>query len=135
MPRTMSLNYVFELNSMPMHNRLLGVDIKMSKGSKISFWLGLTCVAIYAFMLVFRAIIYPGMYIAPDDPYGLSDIVELFLGLIVVVLMISSVITSLILFIRGNLQSKKSALALLLLCIAIYFSYSPLHRFASSWVL
>ncbi|QFT12955.1 hypothetical protein FIV04_23730 (plasmid) [Vibrio sp. THAF190c] len=84
-------------------------------------------------MLVFRAAIYPGMHIAPEDPYGLSDIVEFLLTIVVLVLMLVSSISSLILLVRGNLQSKKSAVALLFLCVAIYFSYEPLHKIAANW--
>lgn len=43
-------------------------------------WLGAGCLTIYIIRLVFRAFFYADMYIAPNDPYGISDVIELLLG-------------------------------------------------------
>jgi len=105
----------------------------LSKGTKLVMWLGGACLAMYLFMLYFRAFIYADMYIAPGDPYGISDIIEFIVGSLMGVLFIASCIVSVLLLINGNAQSKISATLLVLLCLALYFAFSPLHNMAAKY--
>ena len=107
--------------------------MELSKGTKLVMWLGGVCLAVYLFMLYFRAFIYADMYIAPGDPYGVSDIIEFILGSLMGVLIIASCIVSFLLLINGNAQSKISASLLVLLCLALYLAFSPLHNMAAKY--
>lgn len=99
----------------------------------MTIWLGGLCLALYLFMLYFRAFIYADMYKAPDDPYGISDIIELLLGSQVLILFIITGVVAINLFIKGNSQSKKSAALLVLFYLALYFAYSPLHTLPAKY--
>ncbi|PHR88938.1 MAG: hypothetical protein COA76_05790 [Moritella sp.] len=78
-------------------------------------------------MLFFRVAIYPRIYIAAGDAYGLSDVLEFLFGCIFLVLLMASVIVSAVLLIKGSLQSKKSAIYLLLFSIFLFFIRPPLQ--------
>lgn len=107
--------------------------MELSKGTKSTIWLGGLCLALFLFMLYFRAFIYSGMYIAPEDPYGISDIIEFLLGSLMIMLYIISAIVAIFLFIKGNTQSKISAFFLIILCLVLYFAFSPLHTVAAKY--
>ncbi|MBU2018290.1 MAG: NAD-dependent epimerase/dehydratase family protein, partial [Bacteroidetes bacterium] len=66
----------------------------------------------------------------PEDPYGISDIIEFLLGCVFLVFLAVSVLLSIILFFKGNVQSKKSAAFLVLFCVVLFASYIPLHQLA-----
>jgi len=105
--------------------------MKLSKGTKASMWIGVLTFSLFAYMLYFRAYIYAGMYIEPDAPYGISDIIEFLLGCIFILLMAASVILTIALFIKGSAQSKKSGALLVVFCVVLFFAYSPLHNIAA----
>lgn len=107
--------------------------MKLTSGTKIALGLGLVCGAIYLFALIFRATIYSDLYISPNDPYGVADIMELFLVLIGGLFILVSVFVSLVLLVKGEKQSKKSAVFLILWCVLICVSYFPLHEIATRW--
>ena len=109
--------------------------MELSKGTKATLWLGGLCLAAFVFMLWFRAFVYPHMYLAPGDPYGISDIIEFLIFIIFLVVLLVSVLSSFYLLIRGHSQSKKSAAGLLIWCIVLFFSYSPLRTIAARWAL
>ncbi|MBE3659204.1 hypothetical protein BOO92_21360 [Vibrio navarrensis] len=98
-----------------------------TRGSKAVIWMGAICLLHLVFMLVFRVSVYAEMYIAPDAPYGLSDIIELFLYMIFLILLSVSIF----LLIRGSSQSKKSGFLLVLFCITLYQVQGPLHQYAA----
>ena len=85
------------------------------------------------FMLAFRAFVYADMYKAPEDPYGISDIIEFLLYIIFIAKIGVSVLLSIILMFRGKDQTKKAALGIVVYCIVIFFSYSPLHSIVAKW--
>jgi len=101
--------------------------MELSKGTKVAIWAGSICLFHVIGMLVFRAFIYADMYIAPEDAYGISDLIELLLGAFFLVFLTVSILFSVVLFFKGNAQSKKSALYLVLFCLVLFFAYSPLH--------
>ncbi|WP_215426468.1 hypothetical protein [Agarivorans albus] len=72
------------------------------------------------------------MYIAPGDPYGISDIIEFFLGLLFMALIGVAGLTSLFLLIRGREGERKSGVFLVAFCSAILLVMGPARELASS---
>lgn len=107
--------------------------MELSKGTKAALWVGSICLIHVVGMLAFRAFIYAGMYKATDDPYGVSDIIELFLACLFLFFLVLSVFLSLALFFKGVMQSKKSAVFLVVFCIFLIISYPPLRQLAAGW--
>ena len=107
--------------------------MQMTKGTKSVIVLGIICFAWFSFMLVFRAFIYADMYKAPEDPYGISDILEFIMGVVFIALLALSVIISIVLMFFGKPQTKKSAVGLVVFCLVLFFSFSPLHTIAARW--
>lgn len=107
--------------------------MEMSKGTKATIWMGGICLTHMIGMLVFRAFIYADMFKAPEDPYGISDIIEFLLGCVFLFFLAASGLLSIALFFKGNAQSKKSAVFLALFCMLLFVSYTPLHRLAAGW--
>jgi hypothetical protein len=71
------------------------------------------------------------MYKAAAEPYGIADIIALALWGILLFFLASSVLLSVILLVKGAVQSKKSAIYLLSFCLILFFVYSPLHSIAA----
>ncbi|WP_206732068.1 hypothetical protein [Halarcobacter ebronensis] len=82
-------------------------------------------------MFLFRAFIYAHMYKKPEDPYGISDVIELFLYIIFLLLLFISFLLSIVLIIKGKSQTKKASWYLILFSILLYISFSPLHHLAA----
>ena len=62
-------------------------------------------------MLAFRAFIYADMYKAPDDPYGISDVIEFFLNCLFLLFLVIAVLLAVTLFFKGSVQSKNPQLS------------------------
>ncbi len=107
--------------------------MELTTGTKTAIWMASISLVFLCFMLVFRAAIYPHMYLGEGEPYGISDIIEFLLGCIFLVLLLASGLVSITLLFRGLPQSKKSAVILLLFSIALPFIYSRLHSLAAKW--
>lgn len=107
--------------------------MKLNKGSKVVAFLVIASLGLFLFMLYFRAFIYSEMYIAPGDPYGVSDIIEFILGCIFLLLSVVSGIVSVVIFFRGTYQSKLFAVGLILLHAGLYSSFGVLHTLAVNY--
>ena len=107
--------------------------MNLTRGSKTVIFLAVLSVALFAFMLYFRVAIYAKMYIAPDEPYGVSEIIEFLLGCVFIFLSAVSVIVALVLFFRGRKQSKIFAGGLTVLHATMYLSFGPLHTLAANY--
>lgn len=107
--------------------------MKLNKGSKAVVFLALVSLVLFLFMLYFRAAIYSDMYIAPGDPYGVSDIIEFILGCIFLLLSVVSGIVSVVIFFRGTYQSKLFSVGLILLHAGLYLSFGVLHTLAANY--
>lgn len=78
-------------------------------------------------MLAFRAFIYPKMYIAPNDPYGISDLIELGLYcLFLIITSISLLEVGLILW-KGDKKLIKHVIYLIALYVILYSLWDFLH--------
>ena len=84
-------------------------------------------------MLAFRFAVYRHMYIAPGDPYGISDIVEFLLGLGLMFVLGISVIAAIALAVRGPKDNRIAAGWLLGVCILVAVIVEPLHTLAAKW--
>lgn len=107
--------------------------MKLTSGSKVAITLAAMTLALFAFRLYFRAFVYEGMYIAPEDPYGIADVIELMLVFLFFGLFVVSVVFSMFMFFRGAPQSRKASWLLLFFFVVLLVSYPSLHRLAASW--
>ncbi|QUX92482.1 hypothetical protein CYL31_14215 [Marinomonas sp. A3A] len=107
--------------------------MNLTKGSKVVVVLAVLSIVLFLYMLYFRAFIYADMYIAPDEPYGISDIIELLLGSVFILLSLVSGVVSLALFIRGATQSKVWAVGLVVTHAIMYLSFVSMHALAASY--
>ncbi|WP_212720021.1 hypothetical protein [Zooshikella ganghwensis] len=101
----------------------------MLKFSNILAWL---VGGLFLLSLCFRAFVYPHMYIAPGDPYGISDVIELFLGLLFITLIAVAGLTSLFLLVRGRVGERKSGVFLIAFCVALLVAMGPARELALS---
>ncbi|AXX92720.1 hypothetical protein CPU12_02510 [Malaciobacter molluscorum LMG 25693] len=103
----------------------------MSKSIKIIIFLSSISLLHFIFMLIFRAFIYMKMYKAPQDPYGISDIIELILYIIFLILLFISFLVSIFLLIKGNNKTRKASFYLIVFSVSLYYLFSPLHHYAA----
>jgi hypothetical protein len=71
------------------------------------------------------------MYKAPNDPYGVSDIIELLLGYCFIFVVLVSIAISLYLIVKKDLIIKKQCGLLIVFSIALVMLVSPLHNLAA----
>lgn len=102
-------------------------------GFQVSRWLSISCLALFGFSLFFRAVLYSRMYIAPGDPYGLSDIIEFLLGSLLIGLLALSAIVAVVLGIRGPRANRIAAGWLVGVGFLIVGLAQPLHNLAAEW--
>jgi hypothetical protein len=86
-------------------------------------------------VLLFRFAVYRHMYIAPGDPYGISDVIELLLGLGLMFVLGVSFIAAIALAVRGPKENRIAAGWLLGVCILVAVAVDPLHTLAAKWAL
>lgn len=107
--------------------------MNLTKGSKVVLVLAVLSIVLFLYMLYFRAFIYADIYIAPDEPYGTSDIIELLLGAVFILLSLVSGVVSLASFIRGATQSKVWAVGLVVTHAVMYLSFASMHALAANY--
>jgi hypothetical protein len=100
---------------------------------RLAKFLGASAITALVVVLVFRFAVYRHMYIAPGDPYGISDIVELLLGLGLMFVLGISLIAAIALAVRGPRGNRIAAGWLLGVCILIAVVVEPLHNLAAKW--
>ena len=79
----------------------------------------------------FRYFFYNSMYKAPNDPYGISDIIVMLLGYWFMFVVLVSIVISLYLIVKKDLNVKKQSGFLIGFCIALVILVSPLHNLAA----
>lgn len=75
------------------------------------------------------------MYLAPDAPFGPSDLVEFALGWLLIFLLGAAALFGLVLVFRGPKAIRVGAAWLLFTCGAITVLAAPLHTLAAKWAL
>ena len=71
------------------------------------------------------------MYKAPNDAYGISDIIVLLLGYWFMFVVLVSIVISLYSMVKKDLNIKKQSGLLIAFCIALVILVSPLHNLAA----
>ncbi|WP_279489083.1 hypothetical protein [Aeromonas veronii] len=90
------------------------------------------CFSLFLFRLGFRAFGYDLLYHNPNDPYGISDLIEVALTLIYLVSLGLCILHALWILLRYWDLGALEASALLALCVAQWHSYGYLHHLAAS---
>lgn len=91
--------------------------------------LAIICFSLFLLRLGFRAFGYDLLYHNPNDPYGISDLIEVALALIYLVSLGLCILHTLWILLRHRDQGALVASALLALCAIQWHSYDYLHHF------
>lgn len=102
---------------------------------KIAKLFGAASMLFFFAVLFFRFAVYRHMYLAPDEPYGLSDIVEFLLGSALMLVVGASALFALVLAVRGPRENRVAAAWLFFTCAAIGLLLDPLHTLAARWAI
>ncbi|WP_396271389.1 hypothetical protein [Ideonella sp.] len=97
--------------------------------------LGFAVASVFFGGLAFRFAWYSRMYIGPNDPYGISDVIELILGGLLVLVLAGSVVTAIALAIQGPRENRQASKWLTLICLAVVLLLQPLHNLAAKYSL
>ncbi|MBH0055340.1 hypothetical protein I6F65_00015 [Pseudoalteromonas sp. SWXJZ94C] len=95
---------------------------------KILVWLNLIS---FILMPLFRYCFYNSMYLEPNEPYGIADVIELFLGFWFMFVIFISVIISLYLMVKKHPNRKKQSGFLIMFCLALVMLADPLRSLAA----
>ena len=107
----------------------------MTVRPQLAKFLGGVMLASLLAMLLFRFAIYRHMYIAPGDPYGISDFIEFGLACTLALSFVIAVIGAIVLVTKGPRENRIAASWLLVTCAAVYGLADPLHRLAARFAL
>lgn len=90
------------------------------------------CFSLFLIRLGFRAFGYDLLYYNPNDPYGISDLIEVALAIIYLVTLGLCIVHALWILLRHWDQGALGASALLALCAVQWHGYDYLHHLAAS---
>lgn len=107
----------------------------MTEMNRKTTWLAVLCFSLFLTRLGFRAVSYDHIDHNTNDPYGLSDLIELALALIYQVGMALSILHAFRVLLRHWDQGALGASLLLALCAMQWHSYDYLHRLAASRII
>ena len=99
---------------------------------KVLVWLNLIS---FILLPLFRYFFYNAMYLAPNDPYGIADVIELFLGFWFMFVIFISIIISLYLMVKKHPNRKKQSGFLIIFCLVLAMLADPLRSLAASLAL
>ena len=104
----------------------------MTEISRKTQLLAILCFSLFLTRLGFRAFGYGLLYHHPNDPYGISDLIEGGLTLIYLVSLGLCIVHALRVLLRHWDQGALGASTLLALCTVQWHSYNYLHHLAAS---
>ena len=104
----------------------------MTEISRKTTQLATLCFSLFLIRLGFRAFGYDLLYHNPNDPYGISDLIEGMLTLIYLVSLGLCIMHALRVLLRHWDQGSFGASVLLALCAAQWHSYDYIHHLAAS---
>lgn len=104
----------------------------MTEISRKTKQLAILCFSLFLLRLGFRAFGYVQLYHNPNDPYGISDLIDVALALIYLVSLGLCILHAVWILLRHWDQSALGASALLALCVLQWHSYDYLHHLAAS---
>lgn len=90
------------------------------------------CLSLFLIRLGFRAFGYDQLYHNPNDPYGISDLIEVALAVIYLMSLSLCILHALWILLRNRSRGALEASALLALCAVQWHSYDYLHHLAAS---
>lgn len=102
-------------------------------GPRLAKYLGVISGGLFAAGLLFRFAIYRHMYIAPDAPFGISDVIVAVLGFALIGALALASVIAIAMLARGPRQNRVAAGWLLASCVAIALLLEPLHTLAAKW--
>jgi hypothetical protein len=103
------------------------------QGERSAKLLAVLCGLLLACILLFRAFGYSHLPIAPGEPTGISDLIELALGSALLVVLVISAGMALSLGIKGPRQNRMAAVWLGMVVLLIAALAGPLHTFVARW--
>ncbi|HDZ8857781.1 TPA: hypothetical protein RUW97_004210, partial [Aeromonas dhakensis] len=103
----------------------------MTEISRKTKQLATLCFSLFLIRLGFRAFGYDQLYHNPNDPYGISDLIEGVLTLIYLVSLGLCIVHALRVLLRHWNQGVLGASALLALCAVQWHGYDYLHHLAA----
>jgi hypothetical protein len=103
------------------------------RATKVATALAISCIAMLIVVLCFRAFVYSRLYIAPGDPYGVADLIELFLGLFLIALLLAGAGSAIWLAARGPWSNRVSAIWVALVVVGVAVTAGPLHTVVARW--
>lgn len=104
----------------------------MTEISRKTKQLATLCFSLFLIRLGFRAFGYDLFYHSPNDPSGISDLIEVVLALIYLVSLGLCILHALWILLRHWDQGVLGASALLALCAVQWHSYDYFHHLATS---
>lgn len=104
----------------------------MTEISRKTKQLAIICFSLFLLRLRFRAFGYNQLYHNPNDPYGISDLIEVALALIYLMSLSLCILHALWILLRNRDRGALAASALLALCAIQWHSYDYLHHLATS---
>lgn len=104
----------------------------MRERSRKTKQLATLCFSLFLIRLGFRVFGYDLLYHNPNDPYGISDLIEVVLAIIYLASLGLCIIHALRVLLRHRDQGALGASALLALCALQWHSYDYLHHLAAS---
>lgn len=118
------IHQIIELSSSAT-NGMTDINLKTKK-------LATLCLSLFLIRLGFRAFGYDQLYHNPNDPYGISDLIEVALAVIYLMSLSLCILHALWILLRNRSRGALEASALLALCAVQWHSYDYLHHLAVS---
>lgn len=97
--------------------------------------LGIASLTVLVIGLAFRAFVYRRIYLAPGDPYGFADVIELLLGWLLVGVLFASAAVAVVLAVKGPKNNRVAAGWLMFVLAAVALLVAPLHELAARWAI
>ncbi len=104
----------------------------MTEISRKTKRLAIICFSLFLIRLGFRTFGYDLLYQNPNDPYGISDLIEVALALIYLLSLGLCILHALWILLRHWVQGALEASALLAFCAVQWHSYDYLHHLAAN---
>src|SRR5262245_3322645 len=95
----------------------------------LAIFLLCACVLLFVGGLAFRLFIYHRLQVTPGDAYGIADVIEVYLALLLMIVALTGFVFGLVLVLWRRLALVTLGVALLALTPAAALSYLPLYHF------
>ena len=103
------------------------------RGTRVAAILGGLLLLQFVVGIGFRAFVYADMYIAPDAPYGISDLIEFALGCALLTTAVVAILVAITLAAKGPRSNRVAAALLSALLLVLGVLLDPAHTAAAKW--